>query len=286
MKFDKSHIFVFILSAIIFGSIGSICAYKLGANQVGYEPSDDNWNVEAVDTALDDLYDMASFGDATSSDIVSGKKALVGGSQVTGSLTVPNYTTLTAENVAAGSSSTTRTGYYYLDNYKVICGTTTCPSYATLYAENVSAGSSSTARTGYYYLSNYKVTCGSCGACNSCCGNGSYTFLNNQQKVTLASNTSTTYTFPGSYSKLVAVFLRAEKGSTKYERIISPYYSSEYNYVVWSAFNTSVANSVLNTTETAVGTTMYFSFSGNTINIRNTSSTSMNVYFFLAIVQV
>ena len=179
--FDKKYIIGFIIGAVMFSGITGVVAYKLYASQVGFSPTDDTWNVEAVDTALNSLYDIAYTGDATSSDILSGKSALVQGSIVNGSLTIPNYTTISnSENVAAGSSSTARTGYFYLDNYNVSCGTTTCPNYTSLSGtQNVGAGSSSTLLNGYYNLSNYKVSCGgysscssccSCPACNSCCG--------------------------------------------------------------------------------------------------------------------
>ena len=119
----KQVIISFILGAIIFGGVGTILAYKLGANQVGYTPNDQTWNVSEVNTALDDLYDMATYGNATSSDIRSGKTALVNGNQITGNLTVPNYTTKTGtQNVAGGSSYSFPNGYYNMSNYKVSCG--------------------------------------------------------------------------------------------------------------------------------------------------------------------
>ena len=184
-KINKSHIFSFILGVIISGGITGVLAYKLAANQVGYTPSDSTWQVSDVDNALDSLFDMATYGDATSSDIKSGKTALVNGEQVTGNLTVPNYTTLAnTENVGAGSSSSARTGYYYLDNYKVTCGTTTCPSYTSLTGTaSISPGGTKSFTNGYYNMSNYKVSCSSCPSCpscNSCCSgyNAPRTVLN------------------------------------------------------------------------------------------------------------
>ena len=80
-----------------------------------------------VEGALDDLYTKSNYGDAAASDIKSGKTALVNGSYVTGTLTVPSYTSLSGtQNVSAGSSSTTLNGYYNMSNYKVSCGTGSC----------------------------------------------------------------------------------------------------------------------------------------------------------------
>ena len=118
----KQVIISFILGALIFSGITGVLAYKLGANQVSYIPEDSNWNVTDVDTALDDLYDMASYGNAQASDIKSGKTALVNGNQVTGSLTIPNYASLSGTtNINPGGSSTTLNGYYNMSNYKVSC---------------------------------------------------------------------------------------------------------------------------------------------------------------------
>ena len=133
MKVNKGHIFAFILGLLLSSGI-SIYAYKLYANQVGYEPNNHNWNVSDVKEALDNLYDDATYGNATSSDIVSGKTALVNGSQVTGSLTIPNYMTKSGAQSAISPGGT-----YSLSN-------------------------------GYYQMTNnFSVSCSSCPACNSCC---------------------------------------------------------------------------------------------------------------------
>ena len=54
----KSRIFIFILGAIIFGSIGSVVAYNYSANQISYSPKDENWDVSTVKEALNDLRDI------------------------------------------------------------------------------------------------------------------------------------------------------------------------------------------------------------------------------------
>ena len=118
---------MFIFGAFVFGGFGSILAYKLGANQVAYSPSDSTWNVSKVDTALDDLYDLATYGNAQASDILERKTALVNGNYITGNLTIPNYTAKTGtQSVNPESSYSFTDGYYNMSNYKVSC--TSCPS--------------------------------------------------------------------------------------------------------------------------------------------------------------
>ena len=90
----------------------------LNSNQVLYK------NNTTVEEALNDLYTKSSIGNATASDILSGKKALVGGQEVTGNL---SFTSLSGTvNVGAGSYSTLLNGYYNLSNYRIKCGTNSC----------------------------------------------------------------------------------------------------------------------------------------------------------------
>lgn len=55
-KIFKSRIFIFILGAIIFGSIGSVVAYNYNAKDIKYTPSDSSWNVKTVEDSLKELY--------------------------------------------------------------------------------------------------------------------------------------------------------------------------------------------------------------------------------------
>ena len=164
MKITKYHIFAFIIGAVIFSSINGVLAYKLFASQVGYEPDDNNWNVNQVDTAIDDLYDMSMYGDATSSEIKDTKKALVGGNEITGSLSIPTNTDLSGtQNINPGSSSTTLNGNYNMNNYNVSCAS--CPSSTNISGTTTIAPSgSTTALNGLYNVDNYNVACSSCAA--------------------------------------------------------------------------------------------------------------------------
>lgn len=56
MKLFKNRIFIFILGGVFFGSITGVVAYGMAADNVSYTPKDNNWNVENVDQALNDLY--------------------------------------------------------------------------------------------------------------------------------------------------------------------------------------------------------------------------------------
>ena len=134
--------------------IGVGATTLLNSNQVLYK------NNTTVEEALNDLYTKSIIGDATASDIKSGKKALVGGKEVTGSLTCP-----------------------------------TCPSYTSLSGtQSVGAGGSSSLLNGYYYLTNYKIQCGSnsCSACNSCCSSNIATGTFWAANGTITVNTSKT----------------------------------------------------------------------------------------------
>ena len=54
----KSKIFYFILGTAIFGSIGVVFAFSYFAYDVGYTPRVDDWEVDNVRDALDDLHDL------------------------------------------------------------------------------------------------------------------------------------------------------------------------------------------------------------------------------------
>lgn len=54
--FKKSNIFSFLLGAIIFGSVVGVSAYSIFATDIEYTPKDITWNVDNVESALDDLY--------------------------------------------------------------------------------------------------------------------------------------------------------------------------------------------------------------------------------------
>ena len=48
------------LGAIIFGSISVVSAYAILAGNIEYSPKDTTWEVDNVESALNDLYNMAN----------------------------------------------------------------------------------------------------------------------------------------------------------------------------------------------------------------------------------
>lgn len=71
-RFLKSQLFAFILGAVIFSSFTAYAAIAIYAYNINYESSDETWNVNNVEEALDDLYSKArtcSFGEWNNGDI-------------------------------------------------------------------------------------------------------------------------------------------------------------------------------------------------------------------------
>ena len=56
-KVLKSRVFIFIATAVVFSSIGGVVASQILATNVSYTPSDNSWNVNNVNSAINDLYD-------------------------------------------------------------------------------------------------------------------------------------------------------------------------------------------------------------------------------------
>jgi len=86
----KKLIIGIIIGGIIFGGI-VYGANIYESNTIEYSPTDSSWEVNNVGAAINSLYDMKtelenikSVGDATASDILAGKTALVKGVEVTG----------------------------------------------------------------------------------------------------------------------------------------------------------------------------------------------------------
>jgi len=110
-KILKNSILTFVLGAIIFSGITAYAAGRYYANQVEYEPSNPNFNVDNMADALDELYDktknyknLSTPTDVESNYLLNGKKAYKSnGTLVTGS--IPTYSGTT--NITASSETQT-----------------------------------------------------------------------------------------------------------------------------------------------------------------------------------
>ena len=219
---------IFCIVGIIIGVLSTnIISIKgetnnIESNAVIYE------NNTTVKSALDNLYskvaDLTSYGNATSSTILSGYTALVNGEKITGSYTCPtcDYTNYVAKSnitdksgteyvTTLGNSSTTLNGYYNLSNYKV-----SCPSG---YSSCSSCCSSCTSQ-GYY------------SSCSSCCSASSLS------ETTLWSNNDTSSTFSSqtvSLSRSISNFsylkfyYRTHKNQSIYKSVMYPVSNINYS---------------------------------------------------------
>ena len=102
----KKIMISFILGGITFGTVGVLAATTISSNQVTYQD-------QTLNNTLDELYDSVNLlktkGDATASQILTGKTTIVKGIEVTG--TMPNRGNL---NWAPSTSTsyTVPSGYY------------------------------------------------------------------------------------------------------------------------------------------------------------------------------
>ena len=126
-KLKSNSLFTFILGGILFGSIGIYGINEYNSNSIEYSPTDENWEVSNVNEAINSLYSMKTeldnlkgIGDATTAQILSGKKALVKGNTITGTMT--NRGTWTNTPTSSGKV-TIPAGYHngsgYVDTSKV-----------------------------------------------------------------------------------------------------------------------------------------------------------------------
>lgn len=84
-KIIKMEVIVsFLLGIVLYGGI--VCAASYYAKDVSYQSSDETWEVSNVNDAINDLYRITTLGDATASDIATGKTAVVKGKLVTGTM--------------------------------------------------------------------------------------------------------------------------------------------------------------------------------------------------------
>ena len=98
-SFVRNNLFGFLIGIILCSGI--VYATNYYAKDVSYEPTDTSWEVSNVNEAINSLYSMKNelnitktslnnlkaIGDATAAQILSGKKAVVKGNTITGTMT-------------------------------------------------------------------------------------------------------------------------------------------------------------------------------------------------------
>jgi len=152
-KLKHNTMFGFILGGIIFGSI-VYGANNYQSNSIEYSPTDSSWGVSNVSEAINSLYNMKteldnikSLGDATAAQILSGKKAVVKGNAVTGTMVNRGAVTKTLN---AGGSYTIPAGYHN-GSGKVTANTLASQTSATATASDILSGKTA-------YINGTKVT--------------------------------------------------------------------------------------------------------------------------------
>ena len=151
--FKKSNILSFVLGAIIFSGITSVAAYTLFANDIGFNPRDNNWHVDNVKDAIDDLYDKAkpdysgetTFTPTTSSQTIATRNKILR-SNITINAIPSNYkklsqtTTASANDISNGKTA-------YDSNGDLITGNNLGISSSTTAATSISFSVSSTSQS-------------------------------------------------------------------------------------------------------------------------------------------
>ena len=100
----------FILFSILFLVINAFAeSYKFTSSEVSYSNTNSNLSSTNVQSALDELVGLATTGNASSSQILSGYTALVNGTKVTGSMTNNGAVT---SSLNAGGTYTIPAGYH------------------------------------------------------------------------------------------------------------------------------------------------------------------------------
>ena len=139
-KVIKSRIFLVIICGIIFTSVGAYAAVTYKASDVLYTSSDGT--SMTVNDALNDIYQIKTLGDATASDILNGKTAIVQGKLVTGNVEVPDGTyyinvgvNAAYNNVSAWSLAASRSATYVI-KLVIENGSATVSWYSASYVGN------------------------------------------------------------------------------------------------------------------------------------------------------
>ena len=112
MKIIKNPIFTFILGAIIFSSITGVIAYNLTSDKIGFEPDDEDWNVENVEEAINDLYSKKQI-DISNMTLVDSK-----------------YTQVLNANSTSSTYTSLSKGTYFLYAIRTVTVTRDSKSYA------------------------------------------------------------------------------------------------------------------------------------------------------------
>lgn len=159
-KIIKNNIFGFIIGIIITSSVSVIAATLYLSNQVSYTPTDTTWNVDNVKDALDELHDATELinqGDATESDIMVGKTAIVNGKLITGTkLEESNHIFTLATSVNGSKSIDIKS--LYPDEYMNFTNNNFVLKFSSIYvtvnsgqdpAENKSASASGSSSISY-----------------------------------------------------------------------------------------------------------------------------------------
>ena len=113
---NKNYLFGLLTGILLSGTV--VYAYVFRAQDINYDNTTSNLSANNVQDAINILNDRTSIGNATASDIVSGKTALVQGEEITGTLVPKSHVILSnvtlkynSDNVSTYNSG--YTGYSY-----------------------------------------------------------------------------------------------------------------------------------------------------------------------------
>ena len=154
-KLFKSRIFFFVLGAVMFSTV-SVFAYSLLAQDVGYNPKDDDWDVDNVSNALDELRDdIARFDNL---EIVSFQGNRGRNRTLTKELSKGRYVVITIDAVSAMPSSRHTTVIKdYDSDTSLTCNSCSIKRKTAKYFDVSATSSSSGYQSNYFYYSLYEI---------------------------------------------------------------------------------------------------------------------------------
>lgn len=94
-KLIQNNIVCFIIGAILFSGITAYASYKIYANDVAYEPSNENFEARDVKAALDSLYEKQNTTIQDLNKIISDLKSQENNKVASGSFTITTPQTVT-----------------------------------------------------------------------------------------------------------------------------------------------------------------------------------------------